>query len=162
LYAGILTEICLYAACSCHEITEWKRPGQDLSNLLVPAHTLREDVPQTCSMAQDHELDAILDLQLIEQSQPAIQRGEAVVITSPIRNTDRSACTMLSHEVTKKLGAAATLPDDTIKINLTGAGGQSLAAWMCAGITVDLVSVHGPEAHRRRPPPPPPRSRANR
>jgi hypothetical protein len=26
LYAAVLTGICLYAACSCHEITEWKRP----------------------------------------------------------------------------------------------------------------------------------------
>jgi hypothetical protein len=25
---AVLTGICLYAACSCHEITEWKRPGQ--------------------------------------------------------------------------------------------------------------------------------------
>jgi hypothetical protein len=24
----VLTGICLYAACSCHDITEWKRPGQ--------------------------------------------------------------------------------------------------------------------------------------
>jgi hypothetical protein len=26
--AAVLTGICLYAACSCHEITEWKRPRQ--------------------------------------------------------------------------------------------------------------------------------------
>jgi hypothetical protein len=43
------------------------------SNLLVPAHTLRPDVPQYCVQAQDHELDAILDLSLIEQAAPAIQ-----------------------------------------------------------------------------------------
>jgi hypothetical protein len=28
IYAAVLTEIRLHAACSCHEITEWKRPGQ--------------------------------------------------------------------------------------------------------------------------------------
>jgi hypothetical protein len=27
--AAVLAGICLYAACSCHEMTEWKRPGAD-------------------------------------------------------------------------------------------------------------------------------------
>lgn len=27
MYAAVLAGICLYDACSCHAITEWKRPG---------------------------------------------------------------------------------------------------------------------------------------
>eukprot|EP01047_Picozoa_sp_COSAG01_P037510 COSAG01_NODE_2985_length_6752_cov_133.017736_8_plen_108_part_00 len=27
LYAAVLAGICLHDACSCHAITEWKRPG---------------------------------------------------------------------------------------------------------------------------------------
>jgi len=39
--------------------------------------------------------------------------------------------------VTKKFGEAG-LPADTIHIKLTGHAGQSLAAWLCSGITIEL------------------------
>ncbi len=45
--------------------------------------------------------------------------------------------TTLSHEVTKRFGDAG-LPDDTIHIKLTGHAGQSLGAWLCRGITLEL------------------------
>ncbi len=44
----------------------------------------------------------------------------------------RATGTTLSHEVTKKF------PADTIHIKLTGHAGQSLAAWLCSGITIEL------------------------
>ena len=49
----------------------------------------------------------------------------------------RATGTTLSHEVTKKFGEAG-LPVDTIHIKLTGHAGQSLAAWLCSGITIEL------------------------
>ena len=49
----------------------------------------------------------------------------------------RATGTTLSHEVTKKFGEAG-LPQDTIHIKLTGHAGQSLAAWLCSGITLEL------------------------
>lgn len=49
----------------------------------------------------------------------------------------RATGTTLSHEVTKKFGEAG-LPADTIHIKLTGHAGQSLAAWLCSGITIEL------------------------
>jgi hypothetical protein len=45
--------------------------------------------------------------------------------------------TTLSHEVTKRFGAAG-LPDDTIHVKLNGHAGQSLGAWLCKGITIEL------------------------
>lgn len=45
--------------------------------------------------------------------------------------------TTLSHEVTKLFGDAG-LPDDTIHIKLSGHAGQSLGAWLCKGITLEL------------------------
>ena len=39
--------------------------------------------------------------------------------------------------MTKKFGEAG-LPADTIHIKLTGHAGQSLAAWLCSGITIEL------------------------
>lgn len=52
-------------------------------------------------------------------------------------NTHRAVGTTLSHEVTKRFGAAG-LPDDTIHVKLTGHAGQSLGAWLCKGITIEL------------------------
>lgn len=52
-------------------------------------------------------------------------------------NTHRAVGTTLSHEVTKRFGSAG-LPDDTIHVKLTGHAGQSLGAWLCKGITIEL------------------------
>lgn len=54
-----------------------------------------------------------------------------------VLNTHRAVGTTLSHEVTKRFGAAG-LPDDTIHVKLTGHAGQSLGAWLCKGITIEL------------------------
>ncbi|MGO4815928.1 glutamate synthase subunit alpha, partial [Cupriavidus sp. 2MCAB6] len=64
--------------------------------------------------------------------------GEAVVITSPIRNVDRSTGAMLSGEVAKRYGYAG-LPADTITVKLTGTAGQSFGAWVANGVTLDLT-----------------------
>jgi len=45
---------------------------------------------------------------------------------------------MLSGEVAKRYGHAG-LPDDTIHIQLQGTAGQSAAAFLAGGITLDLV-----------------------
>ena len=56
---------------------------------------------------------------------------------SPIRNTDRTAGTLLGYEVTRRFGGAG-LPDDTIRVNFTGAAGQSFGAFLPRGITLSL------------------------
>ena len=45
--------------------------------------------------------------------------------------------TTLSHEVTKRFGLAG-LPDDTVHIKLNGHAGQSLGAFVCSGITLEV------------------------
>ena len=119
-----------------------KLSGMDMSQLLVPAHTLRPDVPQICVMKQDHELDKIIDLGWIEQVKAAgcmVAPHPPLVITAVVKNTDRTATTMLSHTITKTLGADVQLPHDTVTLNLTGWGGQSLGAWLVKGVSVNLV-----------------------
>jgi glutamate synthase (NADPH/NADH) len=118
-----------------------KLAGMDLSQMLVPAHTLRPDVPQICVERQDHELDKIIDLEFIKQATPALQDPPTpVVINAKIGNTDRTATTMLAHHVTKSLdNPLKSLPDDTITINLTGSAGQSVGAWLVKGITVNIT-----------------------
>ncbi len=49
----------------------------------------------------------------------------------------RAVGTTLSHEVSKRFGEAG-LPRNTIHAKLTGHAGQSLGAWLCKGITLEL------------------------
>jgi glutamate synthase (NADPH/NADH) large chain len=61
-----------------------------------------------------------------------------VSISLPIRNTDRAVGTMLGNAVTVRFGQNG-LPSDTIEVNLTGSAGQSLGAFLPAGITLRLA-----------------------
>ncbi|KAJ9545634.1 hypothetical protein OSB04_025341 [Centaurea solstitialis] len=109
----------------------------DLSLLLRPAADIRPDAAQTCVQKQDHGLDMALDQQLIELAKPALEKGLPVYIESPICNVNRAVGTMLSHEVTKRYHLAG-LPADTIHIKLHGSAGQSIGAFLCPGIMLEL------------------------
>ena len=114
----------------------WKAKGLDLSALLhVPQ--MPADAPRRAVVAQDAGLANVLDHTLIAQAAPALDHQTPVELTSAIRNTDRTTGTMLGYEVTKRYGGAG-LPDDTIRVHLTGSAGQSLGAFLPHGITLTL------------------------
>jgi glutamate synthase domain-containing protein 2/glutamate synthase domain-containing protein 1/glutamate synthase domain-containing protein 3 len=117
-------------------IEHWKAKGLDFSKLLA-----KPKVPDTVAIfnseTQDHGLDKALDLQLIEQAQPALQRGEPVRIDIAVKNSNRTVGTMLSGRLAEKYGLAG-LPDDTIHIKAKGTAGQSWGAWLAKGITLEL------------------------
>ncbi|MFZ5781411.1 MAG: glutamate synthase large subunit [Pseudomonadota bacterium] len=117
-------------------VDHWKAGGVDLSRLLhsIPA---REGVAIWNCERQDHGLDKALDHRLIEAAQPALERGEPVVVELPITNVNRTAGAMLSGEVARRYGHAG-LPEDTISIKLTGTAGQSLGAFLAHGISLEL------------------------
>ena len=118
-------------------IDHWKASGLDFSSILTPAKIVYEGTEVYKTIEQDHGLDKALDVKLIEQAKPALERGEPVVIEEDVININRVVGTMLSHEV-----AVATngklLPEDTIKIKLKGSAGQSLGAWLATGITIEV------------------------
>ena len=119
-------------------ISHWKADGLDLTSVLMPASRPHDNVDVICTQAQDHALEKSLDMTvLLDAAKPAIENGEPVVIESPIVNINRTVGTILSNEVAKKHGQAG-LPDDTIRINLTGSAGQSLGAFLSHGITINL------------------------
>ncbi|XP_062148767.1 glutamate synthase [NADH], amyloplastic isoform X1 [Alnus glutinosa] len=109
----------------------------DLSLLLRPAAELRPEAAQYCVQKQDHGLDTALDQKLIPLSKAALEKGLPVYIETPICNENRAVGTMLSHEVTKRYQMAG-LPLDTIHIKFNGSAGQSLGAFLCPGITLEL------------------------
>ncbi|KAL6848634.1 hypothetical protein ACP4OV_021217 [Aristida adscensionis] len=109
----------------------------DLSLILKPAAEINPEAVQYCVEKQDHGLDMALDNKLIASSRSALEKGFRVFIETPVRNTNRAVGTMLSHEVTK-LYRINGLPSDTIHVKLSGSAGQSLGAFLCPGITLEL------------------------
>lgn len=109
----------------------------DLSQLLKPAAEIRPEAAQYCIQKQDHGLDMALDQKLISLSGAAIEKRLPVYVEMQIKNVNRAVGTMLSHEVTKRYQLAG-LPADTIHIKLSGSAGQSLGAFLCPGITLEL------------------------
>jgi len=117
-------------------IAHWKAKGLDFSRLFyqpdVPAEVPRRHVDQ-----QDHGLDKALDLRLIDKSRAAIDKGERVSFMEAARNVNRTVGAMLSGEVTRHHPQG--LPDDAIRIQLEGTGGQSFGAFLSQGITLYLI-----------------------
>ncbi|KAJ4952649.1 hypothetical protein NE237_029481 [Protea cynaroides] len=109
----------------------------DLSLLLRPAADIRPEAAQYSIQKQDHGLDMALDQKLISLSNAALEKGLPVYIEIPIRNVNRAVGTMLSHEVTKRYHMSG-LPADRIHIKLSGSAGQSLGAFLCPGIMLEL------------------------
>src|SRR5262249_21692308 len=114
----------------------WKAKGVDLGHILYSPE-VPETVARRCIQTQDHGLARALDNALIERAHPALERRERVAFEMPITNRNRTACTMLSAEVSRRWGAEG-LPPETIKIRFTGSAGQSFCAWLANGIAVEL------------------------
>ncbi|MDD5240661.1 MAG: glutamate synthase-related protein [Sulfuricella sp.] len=118
-------------------IAHWKARGLDFSKIFhqpdMPASVARRHAEE-----QDHELNKALDNQLIAQAANALEKQQPVVINSAIGNVNRTAGTMLSHQVAKRYGHAG-LPDDTITVKLKGTAGQSFGAFLAHGVTFELT-----------------------
>src|SRR2546423_2626497 len=68
---------------------------------------------------------------------PALERGERVEATLPIRNVDRVVGTITGSELTRRYGAGG-LPKHTIKLRFRGSAGQSFGAFIPRGMTLML------------------------
>jgi len=118
-------------------LDHWKAKGLDLSNILYQPDALPE-VGRYCQIPQDHGLERSLDKRvLLQLCEPALERGEPVRATLPIRNTNRVVGTILGSEVTRRYGSQG-LPADTIRLHFKGSAGQSFGAFIPRGITLIL------------------------
>ncbi|MCE2848891.1 MAG: glutamate synthase large subunit, partial [Chitinophagaceae bacterium] len=117
-------------------INHWKYSKLDLSPILYkePADAFTGLYKQE---EQDHGIAGVLDWKLIEEAAPALEKQQKVLISSPIKNTDRTTGTMLSNEITKKFGALG-LPEDTVHLKFKGTAGQSFGAFNTCGVTLEL------------------------
>lgn len=118
-------------------ISHWKAQGLDYSELLYRPD-MGDDVPVRCTKKQDHGMEQTLDYQvLLDLAKPALERGEKVSATLPIRSLNRVVGTMLGSEITRKYGAEG-LPEDTIQLHFKGSAGQSFAAFVPKGLSMTL------------------------
>ena len=117
-------------------VDHWKAKGVDLSKILYQPE-LPEGASRRAVQLQDHGLDRALDNQLISLAAAALESQQPVEIEIPIRNVNRTVGTMLGYELTKRYGGNG-LPDDTVRIQFTGTGGQSFGAFVPRGMTMRL------------------------
>lgn len=109
----------------------------DLSKILyVPAEASENAILNV--MSQKHDIETVLDRELIARSYNAIETGAPVELEFPVSNTDRAVGAMLSGEIAAKFGAAG-LPDDTITAIFNGSAGQSFGAFLAHGVTFRLL-----------------------
>jgi glutamate synthase domain-containing protein 2/glutamate synthase domain-containing protein 1/glutamate synthase domain-containing protein 3 len=114
----------------------WKARGLDFSSIFFnPEAPAR--VGRHCMIGQDHGLEGALDHQLIDLCKETLETGKPVELHLPIRNIHRTVGTMLSGEIARRYGSAG-LPDDTIRLNMTGSAGQSFGAFLSKGVTLLL------------------------
>ncbi len=117
-------------------VAHWKAKGIDLSKILYQPE-VGPDVGRYCQMPQDHGLEKSLDMTvLLDLCAPAIERGEKVKATLPIKNVNRVVGTILGNEITKR--HAAGLPEDTVHLHFQGSAGQSFGAFVPKGVTLEL------------------------
>lgn len=122
-----------------HDIIPKKARGVDYSKILY-----RPDVPdgvgRYCQIKQEHAIDGILDIKLIQLAQKALKDEAPVEITLDINNTNRTTGAMLSGEICKRYGER-TLSEDSIHCKFTGVAGQSFGAFLAKGITFELEGL---------------------
>lgn len=108
---------------------DWKRGTLDLRQLLVPGWILSSPLDKWrstgasplpramyCRTAHDHELDKVLDREIIRRARRSLENQLPVVSQFPIRNVDRTVGGLLSYEVSIRYGPKG-LPPNTITVS---------------------------------------------
>ncbi len=123
---------------SQHKLSNhWKAQGLDLKKLFYKPEPAKGETIFH-SQLQNHEIDDVLDRELIKQAKPALKNGVPVQITTQIKSLNRSTGAMLSGELIKA-HPIDEIADDMISVRLHGTAGQSFAAFLSKGISFDLT-----------------------
>lgn len=119
-----------------YEINNWKSRTLDLSPILTLPPEAKVN-PIKCVEKQIHNIDNVLDRELINLADKAINEKEPVLIEKKIKNTDRSVGAMLSGKIAGIYGQEG-LPDGTIRCIFRGSAGQSFGAFLIKGVEFRL------------------------
>lgn len=89
------------------------------------------------SQKQDHELEKCFDMAYLPKVEQALKEHKKLVIEAPISNINRSVGTLISSSLDfakYKLDEC----DDFVHLKLHGTAGQSLAAFLAKGVSIEL------------------------
>jgi glutamate synthase domain-containing protein 3 len=114
-----------------------KKAGRlDLRGVIAPpVEGSASGTPVRCVRGQVHEIHEALDNELLQRIGQTLDNKKPVRIEMPIRNVHRSIGATLSGEIARRYGLEG-LPPETITLCLTGSAGQSLGAFLAAGVTL--------------------------
>ncbi len=118
------------------DLAHWKLKSIDLSPLLFRDPLSNTQVNYN-NVKQDHDIDEVVDRQLIEYALLALEDKITINSIFDVVSTDRAIGTMLSNEIAKKYGSKG-LPDDSINFRFRGSAGQSFGAFGAKGLTFTL------------------------
>lgn len=113
----------------------WKARGLDLSDVLYCPEA--DDNERRCTEEQSHELEDTIDARFMQRVTAALDAGESIAVDMPLRNVHRTVGTMISSEIARRYGMDG-LPDETVRLNFTGAAGQSFGAFCSKGMKLVL------------------------
>ncbi len=119
-------------------LDHYKAKGLDLSGILYQPEGY-ENLVLRNTEKQDHNLDEVIDFQILKDAHMAIFRKVVTSLDYKINNTDRSVGAIVSNEISKIYGHLG-LPDDTLNLTFTGSAGQSFGVFGANGIT---YTIHG-------------------
>src|SRR6202789_1131305 len=117
-------------------IEHWKARGIHLSHILTHIEP-GDEAPRRRVEPPPQVLDDALDWQLLESARPALEQGQPVALSLPIRNRNRCVGGILSSHIAER-HAAVGLPEDSIVVEFEGSAGQSFGGWLAPGVTFTL------------------------
>jgi len=118
------------------DLLHQKAKGVDFSRILYKPQ-MPDSVGTRFATKQDHGIDKVLDVKLIELAGPALEKKRNVFEELPISNIDRATGAMLSGEVSRRYGEDG-LSRDMIHFRFNGSAGQSFGAFLAKGITLEI------------------------
>lgn len=119
-----------------NENRHWKTKNLSLSPILFQQQNKYGNTMYQ-STKQDHGLENVLDHKLISKTNLARDKKKTFHSVIPVKNTDRSVGTMLSHVMAKEFGAEG-MQEDSIQFRFKGSAGQSFCAFGIKGLYFKL------------------------
>jgi len=121
------------------KILDWKTKDLDFKDILYKPEA-KSHRGVFYSKPEKHDLDDIIDIQLIDLAKNAILKEEKTKHNITIKNTNRTVGSRLSGELCYVYGEKG-LRDDTIHFKFKGVAGQSFGAFLAKGITFELEGM---------------------
>ena len=114
------------------------RQGRLKLDVLLSQGDIPADAPRFAQQDRNPSFDkGELAERMVIDARAAIQAGSPIKLSYAIRNINRSIGARLSGEIAKAHGSTG-LPDDTVRIHVTGSAGQSFGVWNHHGLTITL------------------------